>query len=57
MVKSPSASELEFFFFSDETTVYLENPARFKWIHKDDQNFSEVKKRRGKNYIYGCYIL
>ena len=36
-------------FFSDETTVYLENPAGFKWIHKDDQNISEVKRRRGRN--------
>ena len=36
-------------YFSDETTVYLENPSGFKWIHKDDQNISEVKRRRGKN--------
>ena len=45
-------------FFSDETTVYLENLAGFKWIHKDDQNISEVKRRRGKKIKYmGCNIL
>ena len=36
-------------FFSDETTIYLENPGGFKWVHKDEQNISEVKRRRGKN--------
>ena len=55
MVKSPSASELEFCIFSDETTVFLENPVGFKCIHKDDQNISEVKRRREKKLnIWGA---
>ena len=35
-------------FFSDETTIYRENPGEYKWVHKDKQNIYEVKRGRGK---------
>ena len=47
-MKEKTIKKLTQVFFSDEKTIYLENHRGFKWIHNEDENFIEVKRRRGK---------